>query len=44
MILLGNSNYLWVYNPAEDTGATFTDTTYGDVSGSGWKIVKMYDA
>jgi len=44
MILLGNSNYLWVYNPAEDTGATFTDPTYGDVNGSGWKIVKMYDA
>lgn len=44
MILLGNANYLRVYNPADDTWVTFHDTTYWDVYGSGWKIVKEYSA
>lgn len=43
MMLVGNWNYLRAYNPADDTGGTYVDPTYGDVHGSGWKIVKVYD-
>lgn len=44
MILLGNGNVLRVYNPADDTWATFIDPDYGEVHGSWWKIVKEYSS
>lgn len=44
MMLVGNWNFLRVYNPADDTWATYTDPTYGEVHGEWWKIVKIYDA
>lgn len=33
MLLVGNGNYLWIYNPAEDTWSVYA---------SWWKIVKTY--
>ena len=44
MMLVGNWNYLRAYNPADDTGGTYLDPTYGNVHGEWWKIVKVYDA
>lgn len=40
MILAGNWNYLWVYNPADDLGIV----PWTDLYWYGWKIVKAYDA
>ena len=44
MMLVGNWNFLRAYNPADDTGGTYLDPTYGDVHWEWWKIVKIYDA
>lgn len=40
MILAGNWNYLWVYNPADDLGIV----PWTELYWYGWKIVKAYDA
>lgn len=40
MILAGNWNYLWVYNPADDLWIV----PWTELYWYGWKIVKVYDA
>lgn len=43
MMLVGNWNILWAYNPADDTWETIS-SPYWDVYITWWKIVKIYDA